>query len=167
MQFMNRPIAVVLAYALLLMPLTYNQRAFAICPDPPGDSSEETQHPEQSNCGDTQWELQANYAGTQFDEGPYYATGVCTGGYSLCNCSRVGPSYRAPTKQFHFDELEDEGGGYYVYDWYWDITVFDGDQGLEGCTSGTCETTGYAGESDPGYVDENEGYDEEEEFCYL
>jgi hypothetical protein len=156
-----------LAYLLFAVPLGSYSRAFAECPQPPFDRTHPTQIGDYEDCGATSWELVADYAGEEFDEGPYAGTGVCTGGYKLCNCNMVGSSFKVPTIEFQYEE-NDDGEGYYDYQWWWNVTNYDGDQGLETCSvgSGSCQSTGYAGETDPSYVDSNVGYDDEWEYCY-
>jgi hypothetical protein len=107
-----------------------------------------------SGCGDTEWELQVNY-GFVWDEGAWSATGACTGGYVTCDCRNVPPGTKDPyyTFAWHYDDAYDAT-------WYWRITGYQQPQ-LTSCSTGNCQSNGYAKETDPTYVESNVGYDQE------
>lgn len=120
----------------------------------PEDQSETLQRGDVDNCGDTNWELIA-YFGDLWDEGEYDATGTCTGGYINCNCDNVPLSFKAPTRQFEFSNVQPE-----EYEWWWVITNYD-EPIYNNCTSGACESTGYKSQTFPTFIDENAGWDDE------
>lgn len=123
-----------------------------------GHPTDESYVLSKGDCGDTSWELVARYGGGVWDEGEYDATGVCTGGYKKCDCTLVPSGYKTPSKTFSIYYI-----GYVdytqTYQWWWDVTNWDG-RDLLPCSSGTCQSTGYSGETDYS-SDDVEGYDEE------
>lgn len=157
-------IALVLAYLVFAATIGWSRQALALCPDPPEDRSRITSQGNQDNCGDTTWELVADFAGTEFDEGSYEGDGVCTGGYINCTCGNVPTSYKTPTEAFQYDEF-DEGENLYEYEWWWNITYYLA-RNFNSCVSGACQSTGYLSENDPTAVAYNQGYDIEDEECY-
>lgn len=113
-----------LLWAVALYAIAPLEVASAYCSPTAYDASTMTIPPSASNCGYTEWELQAVFAGQVWDEGPADAQGVCTGGWYNCDCALTAQSYTRPTKTFHPEQFDD-GGGEYEEDWYWNIQVYD------------------------------------------
>lgn len=90
-----------------------------------------------------------------YDEGWYYGTGTCTGGYVDCNCNNHPLGYRAPSYS-----LSTYPEQYTYYAWWFVVTNYL-ERELITCDSGNCQYTGYAGETDSTWVDENAGWDDE------
>src|SRR5207244_9087824 len=132
------------------------------CNEVPSDSSTTLSEGNVDNCGNTSWELIVSYLDGPYDEGPYDATGTCTGGYTDCNCNNVPVSYRTPTKGFRFS-LVDSGPGYDEYQWWWVITNYS-QPNLQSCASGSCAGTGYTA-TYPTWIDQNAGWADEIGYC--
>lgn len=140
---------------LLVIGFVWGFRAVADCPTYPYDVSRVLQLGNVDNCGDTHWELEARYGAYIYDEGEYDATGTCTGGYRKCDCTNVPVSYKTLTKSFVPEFVSDT-----EHIWSWNITNYY-ERVFNNCTSGSCQSTGYASETDFSEVDPSAGWDDE------
>lgn len=145
-----------LGLLLLTVAFVWGFRAAAACYTYPSDVSSVAQRGDQSNCGETIWELKARFGAYIYDEGEYDGTGTSTGGYQSCDCTIVRTGFLAPSENLEFF---DDGDGQ-TYTWWWDITNYLTPT-YDNCTSGTCAGTGYGQETDGTYLDSGAGWDDE------
>lgn len=150
-----------MTFVLLLTVFSYTSivptPASASCQADIRDASYVVQAGGIGNCGETIWELQANFLGDIYDEGEAEAEGTCTGNYYNCACAHITEGYKAPSKGMHSDTepLDDSD---YITSWYWTITYYTSPKyttcvaGQGPCigTDGNANQSGYySAESDP------------------
>ncbi|MGB9144364.1 MAG: hypothetical protein WCC14_00945 [Acidobacteriaceae bacterium] len=75
-------------------------------------------------------------------------------------------SFDEASIEFYYEEESDpEEPDVYTYDWWWDVTNWNSPPTFHACSSGPCSSTGYSSVTATSYVNDNQGYDEQQESC--